>query len=261
MTRKLRTRRLPALLLLAGAAGCGAAMGGGPRPMRAELLTDRPVPPDRRIECTVMREPEALPAPDALVDAAALRADAAALWAARGQPPGYVLFAIRHDPDGVNVRREVIEHTVTDALADSLQELVFAHRRVTAPAEREWGVRLRVDLGAQPTLRVGRSELCPPYREEDRWIAQPSRDMPFFSSAAARDPFDVDDMVRVRVVVDARGRVMDAQIERGMVRADASLLYGIRNMLFFPAEQDGHPVAGETVIRVFRPIPTRRTVR
>lgn len=190
----------------------------------------------------------------------ALAADAAALWSGQGRPDGYVLLAIRHDPDGVNVRREVIEHTLTPALADSVQELVFAHRRATPPAEEEWGVRLRVDLGERPSLRVGRSEVCPPYREEDRWLAPPSRDAPYFSPTA-RDPFEVDDMVRVRVAVDARGRVTDAQVERGMSRADAALLYGVRNMLFYPATQDGHPVPGETTIRLFRPTPLRRTGR
>ncbi|HWK89165.1 MAG TPA: hypothetical protein VNP72_04195 [Longimicrobium sp.] len=261
MTGNHRGWTLPALLLLAGAAGCGIATAdAAQRVSRADLLTDRPPPPDRRIPCTVMREPAVLPAADALVDVAALSADAAALWAQKGQPSGYVLLGLRQDPAGINVRREVLEHTLTEELADTLQELVFAYRRTTAPADQEWGVRLRLDLGVEPAVRVGRSELCPPYREEDRWIADPSRATPYFSPSA-QDPWNVDARVRVRVAVNERGRVVTASIERGMVRADVGLLEGVRNLLFYPAEQDGHPVAGETTILLFRPAPLRRTVR
>ncbi|HEX6039687.1 hypothetical protein, partial [Longimicrobium sp.] len=141
-------RALAALAALLTLPACAVVRPDTLHP-RESLLSDAP----RRVAdraCRVAPEPAALPSADALVDSAALAADVAAAWRAAGQPAGHVLFALRYDRDGLNVRRDVIEHRVSDALADSLQALVFKHRRRADPAQAEWSVRMRMDLGEAP---------------------------------------------------------------------------------------------------------------
>lgn len=228
---------------LAAVAGCAhVAPGSSP-------LGEEPMASNAR--CSAARQPGQLPQPEELVDAG-FRAEAGRLWAAAGRPAGHVLFSIRHDPDGVQVRRAVIQSTVPEALADSLQALVFAHRRQTAAARSEWGVRLRVELGETVALAVGRRMECAPRPREDLRMA--------------RDPFDIREgrlsanavsatdpaQVWVRVRLDANGRVTDATLERGVRRGmwEQRLLSYVRTMAFYPAQEDGFPVPGELTFRM-----------
>lgn len=226
-----------------------AAAGCAHTPRDSSLLADEPMASNAR--CSAARLPEQLPQPEALVDAG-FRAEAAALWARAGRPAGHVIFSIRHDPDGVQVRRAVIQSTVPDALADSLQALVFAHRRQAAPARTEWGVRLRVELGDPVTLAVGRRLECAPRpREEDRLAADPFDIRERGLSAAAVPSTDAA-LVWVRVRLDASGRVTDAAVERGIRRGmwEQRLLNYVRTMAFYPAVEDGFPVPGELTFRM-----------
>ena len=242
-------RRLPlvALAALAAALPACAAMDTA-APGRASLLSDAPPPPDRR--CRVAREPAALPAADALVDSAALAAAASAAWRGAGAPDGHVLFSLRYDAAGTNVRRDVIEHRVPAALADTLQALVFAHRRRAGAAEEEWGVRLRMDMGASPVLRVGRAEVCAP--------APVDRGGVFFGAEIERPWTDpsyaavAEDAVILRVATDPGGRVTDVRVERGMRRPgmEQRLFTWVRALRFIPATEDGYPVAGEASLRL-----------
>lgn len=245
-----RTSRL--LLLAAALAACAPASAGD-RPRREALLSDAPRPRDR--DCRVAVHPRQLPSAAELVDSAGLAAAAAGAWRAAGGPAGHVLLGLRYDRDGVNVRRAVIEHSVSPALADTLQALTFAHRRVAASGEREWSVRLRMDLGEQPRLRVGRSQVCAPALRESMDGA--------FSSIASRGWGDVRDaspapsaadptMVWLRVSVDAGGNVVDARVERGSMRhgRDTRTMAALRGLDFVPATEDGHPVPGELSIRL-----------
>lgn len=216
----------------------------------AALLSDAPARPLDR-ECHVSAYPETLPAADALVDSAALAEAVARAWRAAGAPAGHVLLALRYDPDGVNVRRDVIEHRLGTALADTLQQLVFAHRRRVDATDREWSVRLRLDLGDTPRMRVGRAEVCSPRMRNGNdagWgrVASTWGDM--------RDPFTPASMadagsstVWVRVALDARGNVTDARLERSIVRPVSAnrLLSWVRTIAFVPAMEDGYPVPGQ----------------
>ena len=222
---RIRTARtvLAALLCALGASTLAA------QAPRSALRDDR--------ACRAERAPSTLPAAEALVDAPALAGEAAGLW--RGS--GYVLFTLLYDRAGTNVRRDVIEHSVPDAVADSLQRLVFAHARRVGEARGEWGVRFRVELGAEPRFTVERRELCAPVASGDRLaMAGPG--------SVAVSP----DLVWVRVRLDARGLVTDARVERGSVNdgSEARLLTQVRTMSFLPALADGQPVAGETTIPV-----------
>ena len=244
------THRLPAAALAAALAlSACASPGGRPPPTRASLLSDSPVPPDRG--CTISAFPAELPSADLLVDSAALARDAAALWRASGAPPGHALVALRYDLFGLNVRRDVIEHRLPPALADSLQKLVFAHRRTVGRERREWGVRLRLDLTAEPELRVGRSQSCRArlahgMADGDTRLGAgrgwaPAAAFRGVAAGAAR--------VTVRVSLDARGHVVDARVEGANRRiSEQQVLSYVRSLLFEPATEDGHPVAGETVV-------------
>jgi hypothetical protein len=234
---------------LAITAAALAAAGCAHAPPASSLLADEPMASNAR--CSAARQPERLPPPEELVDAG-FRAEAGRLWAQAGRPAGHVLFSIRHDPEGVQVRRAVIESTVPDALADSLQALVFAHRKQAAAARSEWGVRLRVDLGDPVTLAVGRRLECAPRpREEDR-LAHDAFDIRERGLSTAALPSTDASLVWVRVRLDARGRVTDAAVERGIQRGmwEQRLLNYVRTMAFYPAVEDGFPVPGELTFRL-----------
>lgn len=242
--------RIPQLLVLA-AALAQAACAAGPRPpalSRADLLSDAPLPPDR--SCRVAAAPQALPPADLLVDSAALLRDAAALRETSGAPTGHVLLSLRFDPHGINVRRDVIEHRLPPAVADSLQKLVFAHRRTAAREPREWGVRLRLDLGAEPVLRVGRGELCPARPRDRGAVARGLGDAWYVGRQSAPPLPSESGTVWVRVALDARGYVTDARVERALGARywEGQVLAYVRSLLFVPATEDGHPVPGEASI-------------
>lgn len=247
------THRRPfvALAALLALPAC-ATFANNPREHSA-LLSDAPRVLDRA--CKVSLEPRALPPADLLVDSAALSAAAARLWREAGSPQGHVLFAMRYDPEGLNVRRDILEHRLPPALADTLQQLTFVHRRTTAPAAQEWSVRMRMDMGAgAPVIRVGRTERCAPRPRESSqgnllggtgptWADV--RDSSPYSASASSLLYD-ENTVWIRVALDARGYVTDARVERSLVRmSEARLLSYVRSLTFFPATEDGYPVPGQ----------------
>jgi len=233
--------------ILAAAAVLAAASCAPPRP------ADSPPPADApsRQRCTLSPVPAALPQPGELVDADAFRAATARLWAGAGRPAGHVLFSVRHAPDGVQVRRAVIEATVPSPVADSLQALLFAYRREMPRAPEEWGVRLRVELGEAMAMSVARRRVCAPRpREEERMDANAYDVREADAGSAAALPSTDPDLVWVRVRLDAAGRVTDASVERGVRRGawEQRLLNYVRTMAFYPALEDGYPVPSETTL-------------
>lgn len=240
-------RPLAALAALLCAAACSTFRPGS-HPGRESLLSDQPAPGDR--SCRAAAEPARLPPVSALVDSAGLSAAVADAWRAAERPPGYVLVALRYDREGLNVRRDVIEHRVTPWLADSVQKLVFAHRGRARPAEREWGVRLRIDPGEQPVLRVGRMEACAAQLAE--------RGAAGFAGAMFGDVRDRGAPVPlaggehaywVRVELDRGGNVTDARLERAFGRsmAEQRVLGYVYSLQFLPATEDGAPVPSRLV--------------
>lgn len=239
------------LVLAAGLGGC-APRGDSVAAPRAALLSEGSA--RTAAECRVAPTPLQLPAAEVLVDAAALREAATAAWAAHGRPAGHVLFSLRFDRGGTNVRRAVLEHSLPEALADSLQQLVFAHRRALEPAEAEWGVRLRMDLGAEPLLRVGRWEVCPP-RPRDQRLALASSRGPAGWDVRTDGNQPPDAAIWLRVSLDADGTVTDARVERGRALGVSGwrVLNAVRSIPFIPALEDGYPVPGELSLA----LPTR----
>lgn len=223
--------------------GCSTLAGNASTP--AALLSDAPTTSGRH--CRASPEPAELPAAAALVDSAALSAAAAEVWRAAGAPRGHALFTMGYNRDGLNVRRDLLEHRLPPELADSLQKLVFAHRRTVAAAGREWGVRLRVDLAEQPVLRVGRSELCAA-QPRDRRVAGYGGTT--FGDVREREAtpglqLQGSGTVWVRVALDAGGNVTEARLERTLARGawEWRVLNYVRAISFVPATEDGRPVA------------------
>ena len=240
-------RLLAALAALLALPAC-SSFSGVPA-SRAALLSEALSPPGR--PCRVSRDPADLPGAAALVDSAALVEAAAQAWRAAGAPRGHVLLAMGYDRDGMNIRRDVIEHRLPPELADTLQQLVFAHRRQVPRAERDWGVRLRMDLAEQPVLRVGRRELCQAH-PRDPGVAG------FGPGAAFGDvrerapspgvqPVSGNGIVWVRVALDAGGNVTEARLERTFARGawERRVLTYVRGITFVPATEDGYPVPAQ----------------
>ncbi len=240
-----RLRAWSAAGLLA-AAGCASAGGGS----RAELLAGGRLIDGRR--CSVVADPAQLPAAGDLVDAGAFGADAARLWAQAGRPAGYVLFALRHDGEGTQVRRAVIESTLPQALTDTLQKLVFTYRRQTPATNGVWGVRLRVDAGEPVGLQVARRLECTARPRDSQYrIAGSGFDVRDTGVDASRTD---GALAWVQVRLTAQGNVTEARIVRGMsIRGSweqQRLLSYVRGMSFWPALDDGLPVPSETTIPV-----------
>lgn len=212
-------------------------------------LEDTRIGSDRA--CRMASAPRTLPAADAMVDSAALTAQIAQFWRQAGQPAGHVVLAMRYDADGTNVRRQVLEHRVGESLADSIQKLVFAARRTAEPAEREWGVRMRVELGAQPALRVDRSRECQaaPLQRSDQVLAGSFASWGDVRDAAPPPSFAEGGLVWVRVALNEAGHVTDLRVERSATRVpEQRLLQYARMIAFNPATVDGYPVPGEASI-------------
>jgi hypothetical protein len=246
------TNRRP-LLTMAALLACAAcaSVTGGAAPTRASLLSDAPARLDR--PCRPSAVPEQLPAAAALVDSAALAAQVVEVWRQAGSPPGHVLLAMGYDEAGMNVRRDLIEHRLPQPLADSLQKLVFAHRRSVDESPREWGVRLRMDLGGeQPVLRVGRREVCSALARDPAvggfgaYGGATFGDVRERGAAAGLLPSG-SGTVWVRVALDAGGHVTEARLERTMARGswENRVLSYVRAISFVPATEDGLPVPAQ----------------
>jgi hypothetical protein len=237
-----RARRIAVLAAaLLSSAACASRSG-----TLASLLSDRP---HRDTRCRVSDVPQVLPSAAQVVDSADLGPEVEGAWRAAGSPAGYVLLSLRFGRDGLNVRRAVLETTVARPLADSVQKLVFANRRSVRPASQEWGVRMRIDMAEQPTMRVGRWEMCLP-EPRDRYQLDAFQQWDVRTEMPAPDPMG---LAWVRVRLDPLGNVTDARIERSIVllgRLEPRILAFARSLSFLPATEDGYPVSAETSIAI-----------
>lgn len=231
----VRRRPLGALCAVALAAGCGGR-GLAPAPAPSEVRLTR--------ECRVETYPARLPAPEALVDTAALSPGLRALRDSARLPGGEVLLTLWYQPDGVNVRRDVMRHSVTPTVADSVQELVFAALRRAPEMPAPWGTRLRVDMGGGVGYEVARREHCPPRPRsntlESAMAEYQGTGVGYRAGVRVRT-------VLMHVTVHPSGFVEDARILRG-APAGGTLERQLRDQLrqysFYPAVLDGLPVRG-----------------
>jgi hypothetical protein len=201
-------------------------------------------------DCRPVAYPEQLPPASELVDTDALARDVADVWTWAELDPGEVMLTMAYDEEGLNIRRDVIDHSVTPVAADSVQKLVFASLREMVEDERPWTVRLRVEGNDGVRFAVERSEYCPP-RPRDADMERAVRTIQF---RAPRVRGGVRTRtVMVRTTIDANGRVAAAQARTGPpldTRMQQMLLDHLRGFFFDPARIDGVPTTGTIEIPV-----------
>ena len=115
----------------------------------------------RVAKCGAEALAEPLPPVAALLDTTVLTGEIARLLEAAQLKQGEAVLTLWYDREGVNVRRDVVAHSLMPVLADSLQKLVFAWLRTAAAgisvgnlAARQGGHEVRYTLEPR--------EYCPP---------------------------------------------------------------------------------------------------
>jgi hypothetical protein len=235
-----------AALLLSGA---GCSLRAAAEIDRSAELLSQAAP--TRANCTVLEAPPRLPRASALVEVEALRSAVAQLRDTRGDTlRGHVLLRMQHDPSGLNARRDVLEHSLTPLVADSVQKLVFAHLRELPATGRDMFFRLRVDVGEQVELQTGRSEFCPPLPRDPRVEAS------LYGVQGVGPRYRRGQRERIaimRVTVHPSGYIAAGQFVRGAPQGgslERDVLQHLRQYSFYPAQIDGIPVAATLEIPV-----------
>jgi hypothetical protein len=239
-------RSLPLLLVTLSA--CASSRAAGPP---AEALLSEVPPPSAA--CEVIATPGVLPAANLLIDSAAVRNQIMEYAATiEPAPAGHVLLSMSYDSAGLNYRRDVIEHATTAAFADTVRNMVFSGvREVEDAAELPWYVRLRVDLQSDDvTLRVGRSELCPPVPRD---AALEARLHTITGAGVRYREGRRERLIVVRLHVTTGGQVIGSEVVRGPLMTtdqQRSVADFVRQFSFQPATIDGRPVRGSIDIPV-----------
>lgn len=198
--------------------------------------------------CRPEEFPARLPAVAALVDTEALTPALRRLRDSAGVAAGEVVLSLWYEPDGVNIRRDVVAHSVTPVLADSVQQLVFAALGQAPAMEAPWGARLRVQLGGEVSYAVNRRELCPP---RPRSFALEGEMAGYQGTGVRYRGGTPERTVLMQVTVAPGGFVEDARVLRGAPSGgtlEKQLRDQVRTYSFYPAVLDGIPVRGEIAV-------------
>lgn len=209
-----------------------------------------PVAVRSSLDCAPESFPQRLPGAELLVDTAGLSSSLRELAASSEPADGTVVLTMAYQEDGLNMRRDLLAHDIQPYVADSVQKLVFAHRRTLPEATQEWGVRLLIDLGDPISYRVEHREFCPP-RPRD---VELETAMSSYLSTGAR--YDAGARVRTvvfRAAIHPAGYVDGGTVVRGETSGstmERDLLIYLRQFSFEPATLDGVPVYGHIDVPV-----------
>lgn len=195
------------------------------------LLSSRPAP---REQCGIMWKPRTLPALSQLLDSTALRSGVSQVAMQRGMtdPTTFVTFSIGIDRDGMVERLEPIDWYAPDGWAYALQSVIREHMKKQPGGD--YSVRLRIDGGDIPRIRLGRSELCRPQSRHSFEVRAPALNGP-----VRPDP------VQLLVHVDSKGRIAGTRVLRssGDAELDRWVEKHLQRATYAPALIDGVPVA------------------
>ena len=168
---------------------------------------------------------------------------------------GYALFSIRYDSAGHPSRARLIAATVADSVRDGVRQSV-ASALLDRPPGAQHPMRLRVDLTAHPTFRLGKSEYCEAEARTPHGAASPVMlDAPgerTISRGTTTLSYDVDVASTGEVLAVRFHSPLDAQAEQVMLQS-------MMKAHWEPALDDGLPVESRVSISV--PMKTRTVVR
>jgi hypothetical protein len=198
--------------------------------------------------CTIAHDPEPLPGVDQLADSAMLdqRVTAFAQQYPIRDNTMFAVYSIAFDANGAVERVQAVDYMLPQGRAEELAVLV---RSALKPQRsgRPWSVRLRLEPGATPKLRVGRSEVCPPAMLVRFSVIAPAH-YPLQSPAPMR--------ARVQVGEDGRVRSLHMLHRSGAPKLDQWVESRLAAGRYTPGLVDGVPVIGDVEISL--PIRTTR---
>lgn len=203
-------------------------------------------------QCVTEAFPQPLPQAAALVDTARLTR---ALQGVLGQaqlPAAVATLTLWYQEDGVNVRRDLLRHSLPAELADTLQQLVFEALQRAPEMERPWGARLHIGMGQQVAYTVSPREYCPP-RPRSRTLEADMETYQGTGVGTRTRGRAVERTVLVEVTVHPAGYVETARVLRGATAGgslDNRLLDYLRQYSFVPASVDGVPVQGSLAVPI-----------
>jgi len=241
--------------LLAAAASCtpGATRPSpeGPAAREAILLTPLNLTLGRH--CRIVDPDAPLPDVATVIDTAAMPEFLQqAVVPAAG---GYAVFSIRFDRAGHPSRARLIAATIPDSLRDGVQKAV-ASALVDRPPGVQHPMRLRVDLIAHPTFRLGKSEYCEAEALPALRAARPT----MLDAPGERTISRGTTMLRFEVDVANTGEVLAVRVLSTLdPQAEQAMQQAMMKKHWLPALDDGLQVDSRVSVSV--PAETRTVVR
>ena len=145
--------RITAILMLSA---CASAPTGQAGSGYSPLLSSETRPPAVQ-PCELSSRPADLPDPDLLISPAAVKAMPPFVGTGTGTP-SYAVVEVSYDSIGDLQAPRMIEGNLDDASTQKLLDALTPH--FDDGTSQSWSVLLRVDGGAVPAVRIGRSEHC-----------------------------------------------------------------------------------------------------
>ncbi len=236
--RSFLTSVLGAVLVLGACAPAAQSLASDSATASAPVLSlsEWRAPSGQR--CVVRPEPTPLPAFGALFDSVAVAA-VASEFPARGA----ALYSVAIDSLGILSELRLIESTLPEEEAVALQDTLIhfaksggSEAREVRPEVRNIHVRVRLDTGGTPGMRVGYSEECPPEMRDRRHLERLLAE----ANARARRSGQVE----LWIFIGEDGRVRQARVvgSSGDTFLDGIAVGLVSQIEFSPALLDRKPV-------------------